>query len=58
MPHVQANLDNETFKEVKKDAIDKDVTLGDYVKDALKAHLKRGSNTEEAEAQSGTDKLN
>jgi hypothetical protein len=52
MPHVQASLDNETYKEIKKDAIDKDVTLGNYVKEALKEHLKRGS--EDAEAKSVT----
>jgi len=41
MPHVQAKLNSETFKEVKKDAIDKDVTLGDYVKDAVIDRLNR-----------------
>lgn len=49
MPHIQANLDSETYKEIKKDAINKDVTLGNYAAEALKEHLKRG--TEEAEAK-------
>lgn len=41
MPHVQTRLDTDVFKEVKKDAIDKDVTLGDYIKDAVVERLKR-----------------
>ena len=41
MPFVQANLDSKTFKEVKKDAIDKDVTLGTYVKEAVLERLER-----------------
>lgn len=40
MPFVQAKLDEATFKEVKKDAIDKDVTVGTYVKEAVVARLK------------------
>lgn len=44
MPHVQARLDNAVFKEVKKDAIDKDKTLGDYVKDAVVEHLERSKS--------------
>jgi formylmethanofuran dehydrogenase subunit C len=42
MPHVQAKLDDPTFREVKKDAIDKDKSIGDYVKDAVVAELERG----------------
>jgi hypothetical protein len=41
MPHVQARLDDPTFKEVKKDAIELDKTLGEYVKDAVVAKLER-----------------
>ena len=46
MPHIQAKLDSETFKKVKKDAIDKDITMGDYIKDAVIDCLNRS----EAEA--------
>jgi hypothetical protein len=48
MPHIQANLDDETYKEIKKDAIDKDVTMGNYAAEALKSFLKRGSEDAEA----------
>lgn len=47
MPHVQANLDAETFKRIKKDAIDKDQTMGDYVKDALKKQLEETAEKSE-----------
>lgn len=50
MPHVQTKLDSDTYKEVKKDAIDKDVTMADYVKEAVVAHLQRGKG-EKAEAE-------
>ena len=41
MGKVQAHVDNELLKEVKKDAIDKDETLGTYVKEALVSRLEK-----------------
>lgn len=45
MPHhVQARLDDATFKEVKIDAINKDKSIGDYVKDAVVEQLERSKS--------------
>jgi hypothetical protein len=41
MGKVQAHVDNEILKKVKKDAIDKDETLGTYVKEALVERLEK-----------------
>jgi hypothetical protein len=49
MPHVQANLDEAVFKEVKKDAIDKNLQIGEYVKEALVKKLEDSKKEEEAE---------
>ena len=49
MSYVQTRLPTELLKEVKKDAIDKDLSLGDYVKEALVGQLER-SKSEKAEA--------
>lgn len=48
MPFVQTKLDDATFKEVKKDAIDKDVTMGTYVKEAVVARLKEEASREQS----------
>lgn len=50
MPHVQAKLDEQTFKEVKKDAIDKEEAIGDYVKDAVVKKLEQSKLTEASES--------
>jgi hypothetical protein len=51
MPHVQAYLDTAVFKEVKKDAIDKNLQIGDYVKEAVVKKLEDSKKevVEEAE---------
>jgi hypothetical protein len=49
MPHVQTTLDSETFKKVKKDAVDKDKTLNDYVRDAVVREL--ATPTKEAKGE-------
>jgi len=51
MPHVQAYLDTAVFKEVKKDAIDKNLQIGDYVKEAVLKKLEDSKKevVEEAE---------
>ena len=51
MPHVQAYLDTAVFKEVKKDAIDKNLQIGDYVKKAVLKKLEDSKKevVEEAE---------
>lgn len=54
MPYVQTSLDSETFKEVKKDAIDKAITLGDYVKEAVVERLRSGK-VEGKETTNGTN---
>jgi hypothetical protein len=41
MGKVQANVDTELLKEVKKDAIDKDITIGTYVAEALVSKLEQ-----------------
>ena len=41
MGKVQAHIDNEILKEVKKDAIDKDITIGNYVAEALVSKLEQ-----------------
>ncbi len=41
MPHIQAVLDDSTFREVKKDAIDQDKTIGNYVRDAVIKQLEQ-----------------
>ncbi len=51
MPHVQANLDEAVFKEVKKDAIDKNLQIGEYVKEALVKKLEDSKKGAEEEAE-------
>lgn len=51
MPHVQANLDEAVFKEVKKDAIDKNLQIGEYVKEALVKKLEDSKKSAEEEAE-------
>jgi len=51
MPHVQTTLDTETFKKVKKDAIDKEKTLNDYIRDAVVKELDASSSGEEAKEE-------
>lgn len=51
MPHVQANLDEAVFKEVKKDAIDKNLQIGEYVKKALVKKLEDSKKDAEEEAE-------
>lgn len=48
MPHIQANLDTALFKQVKKDAIDKDESIAEYVKEAVVKRLEESKRTEEA----------
>lgn len=50
MGKVQAHMDNELLKEVKKDAIDKGITIGTYVAEALVAKLEL-RNTEVSEKE-------
>jgi hypothetical protein len=57
MTHIQAFVDDELHKEIRKKAIDEDITVSDFVRDALVKKLEQ-SKVEKAEAQSGTDKLN
>jgi hypothetical protein len=56
MPHVQTTLDSETFKKVKKDAIDKEKTLNDYVRDAVVQALEKPVADGEAKEET-TNKL-
>jgi hypothetical protein len=58
MPHVQARLDDTTFKEVKKDAIDNDVSIADYVKDAVVAKLERSKADSEFQLNPNKEKEN
>jgi len=51
MPHVQARLKDDIFKEVKKDAIDKDITMADYVRDAVTAKLEQSKSDSESKAK-------
>ena len=51
MPHVQTTLDTETFKKVKKDAIDKEKTLNDYIRDAVVKELDASSSGGEAKEE-------
>ena len=51
MPYVQANLDEAVFKEVKKDAIDKNLQIGEYVKEALVKKLEDSKKGAEEEAE-------
>ena len=51
MPHVQANLDEAVFKEVKKDAIDKNMQIGEYVKKALVKKLEDSKKDAKEEAE-------
>jgi len=39
MAHLQAQISNETLKEIKKKAIDQDIPVQQYVEKALKAQL-------------------
>jgi hypothetical protein len=57
MPFVQAKLDDATFKEVKKDAIDKDVTVGTYVKEAVVARLEQKEAGKELTNETNIDSL-
>lgn len=50
MPHVQANLDESTFKDIKKDAIDSNLSVGDYVKDALVKKLEDSKKNKDDKA--------
>jgi hypothetical protein len=59
MPHhVQARLDDATFKEVKIDAINKDKSIGDYVKDAVVEQLERSKSESVVEETVNQPKLN
>ena len=49
MAKVQANIDNELLKQIKKDAIDKDVTIGTYVSEALVSKLEQNKEGEKKE---------
>jgi len=51
MPHVQAYLDTAVFKEVKKDAIDKNLQIGDYVKEAVVKKLEDSKKEAVEEAE-------
>jgi len=51
MSHIQAHVNGELVKEVKKKAIDKDITVNAYVEKALRTQLEidRKEESEEAE---------
>ena len=51
MPHIQAYLDTAVFKEVKKDAIDKNLQIGEYVKEAVVKKLEDSKKGVEVEAE-------
>jgi hypothetical protein len=48
MAHIQASIPTELAKEVRKDAIDKDESISDYVKVALVDRLKQSKQEAEA----------
>lgn len=48
MAHIQASIDYELQKEVKKIAIDEDITISDYVQKALREQVKRSKEDAEA----------
>lgn len=56
MGKVQAHIDNEILKEVKKDAIDKDITIGNYVAEALVSKLEQSKA--EAVSKEAVNKTN
>jgi hypothetical protein len=58
MPHVQAKLDDATFKEVKIDAITKDKSMAEYVKDAVIEQLERSKSGSVVEETVNQPKLN
>jgi len=59
MPHhVQARLDDATFKEVKIDAITKDKSMAEYVKDAVIEQLERSKSESVVEETVNQPKLN
>ena len=51
MSHIQAHVNGELVKEVKKKAIDKDITVNAYVEKALRTQLEidRKEESEEVE---------
>ena len=52
MSHIQAHVNGELVKEVKKKAIDKDITINAYVEKALRTQLeidRKEEAVEEAE---------
>lgn len=51
MAKVQANIDNELLKQIKKDAIDKDVTIGTYVSEALVHKLEQSKEEKKEEGK-------
>ena len=51
MSHIQAHVNGELVKEVKKKAIDKDITVNAYVEKALRTQLEIDKKEESEEAE-------
>ena len=51
MSHIQAHVNGELVKEVKKKAIDKDITVNAYVEKALRTQLEIDRKEEREEAE-------
>ena len=51
MAKVQANIDKELLKKIKVDAIEKDINIGTYVKEALVQKLGQSKEGEKKEVE-------
>jgi hypothetical protein len=56
--HIQAKLDSETFKELKKEVVDKETTVGDFVKDAVVSKLEESKKEKEDKKMSESESNN